>query len=87
MAVAGDEADLVAEPEAVGGGRDGEPAVLVGGALVSRGGLVADERRARIEGERLETGARRYSVDHPYRSLGLPVRRSRHRSPARPPGY
>jgi len=28
--------------------------VLVRGALISRGGLVADERRARIEGERLQ---------------------------------
>jgi hypothetical protein len=33
-----------------------EPAVLVGGALAGRGGLVADQRRARIEGERLEAG-------------------------------
>jgi len=32
------KADLVAEPEAVGGGRDREAAVLVGGALVGRGG-------------------------------------------------
>jgi hypothetical protein len=54
--VAGDQADLVAEPEAVGGGRDGQAAVFVGGALVSGGGLVADERRAGIEGQRLETG-------------------------------
>jgi hypothetical protein len=46
VAVAGDEADLVAEPEAVGGARDAEAAVLVGGALVGGGGLVADERRA-----------------------------------------
>jgi hypothetical protein len=30
--------------------------MLVGDALVGRGGLVADERRARIEGERLEAG-------------------------------
>ncbi len=42
VAVAGNQADLVAEPESVGGGRGGEPAVLVGGALVGRGGLVAD---------------------------------------------
>ena len=54
--MARDQAQLVAEPEAVGGGRDGEPAVLVGGALIGRGGLVADQRRARIEGERLEAG-------------------------------
>jgi hypothetical protein len=40
--MAGDQADLVAEPEAVGGGREGEPAVLVGGGLR----LVADQRRA-----------------------------------------
>ena len=52
--MAGDQADLVAEREAVGGGGDREPAVLVGGALVGRGGLVADERRARIEGQRLQ---------------------------------
>src|SRR6266446_4896642 len=31
VAMAGDQADLVAEPEPVGVGRDGEPAVLVGG--------------------------------------------------------
>ena len=30
--------------------------MLVGGALVGGGGLVADERRARIEGQRLEAG-------------------------------
>jgi len=30
--------------------------VLVRGALVGRGGLVADERRAGIEGERIEAG-------------------------------
>src|SRR6266436_4450149 len=46
VAMAGDQADFVAEPEPVGGGRDGEAAVLVGGALVGGGGLVADERRA-----------------------------------------
>src|SRR6266436_4921365 len=46
VAVAGDQADLVAEREAVRGGRDGEPAVLVGGALAGRGGLVANQRWA-----------------------------------------
>src|SRR6266851_1119912 len=56
VAVAGDQADLVAEREAVGGGGDGEPAVFVGGALVGRGGLVANDGRARIEGQRLEAG-------------------------------
>ena len=30
--------------------------MLVGGALVGGGGLVAHERRARVEGERLEAG-------------------------------
>jgi hypothetical protein len=30
--------------------------VLVGGALVGGGGLVAHERRARVEGERLQAG-------------------------------
>ena len=54
--MAGNEADLVAEAEAVGGALDAEAAVLVGGALVGGGGLVADERRAGIEGQRLETG-------------------------------
>src|SRR5215471_13147010 len=54
IAVAGDQPDLVAEPEPVGGGRDREPAVLVGGALIGCGGLVADERRARVESQRLE---------------------------------
>src|SRR5437870_10720713 len=56
VAMAGDQAELVADLEAVGGARDGEAAVLVGGALIGGGGLVADERRARIEGERFETG-------------------------------
>jgi hypothetical protein len=56
FAVAGDEADLVAEAEAVGGARDAEAAVLVGGALVGGGGLVADERRAGVARERLEAG-------------------------------
>src|SRR6266478_7156284 len=56
VAVAGDQPNLVAEPEPVGGGRDGEATVLVGGALVGRGGLVADERRAGVESERLEAG-------------------------------
>ena len=36
VAIAGDQPDLVAEPEPVGGGRDGEPPVLVRGALVGR---------------------------------------------------
>jgi hypothetical protein len=40
--VAGNEADLVADPEPIGGARDAEPAVLVGGALVGGGGFVAD---------------------------------------------
>ena len=35
---------------------DAEAAVLVGGALVGGGGLVADQRRAGVEGERLEAG-------------------------------
>jgi hypothetical protein len=52
VAMTGDQPDLVAKPESVGGGGDGEPSVLVGGALVGRGGLVTDERGARIEGER-----------------------------------
>jgi hypothetical protein len=41
---------------AIGGACDAEAAVLVGGALVGGGGLVADERRARVEGERLQAG-------------------------------
>jgi hypothetical protein len=36
--LAGDEVDLVAEREPVGGGRDREAAVLVGGALVGAAG-------------------------------------------------
>src|SRR5262249_10979617 len=47
VAMAGDQPDLVAEPEPVGGGRDGEPAVLVRRTLISRGRLVANQRRAR----------------------------------------
>ena len=54
--MAGDQAQLVAEGEAVGGGRDGEAAMLVGGALVGGGGPVADERRPGVEGQRLEAG-------------------------------
>src|SRR5207248_8551379 len=56
VAMAGDEADLVAEAEAVGGAGDAEAAVLVGGALVGGGGFVAHQRRARVEGERLQAG-------------------------------
>jgi len=54
--MAGDEADLVADVETVGGARDAEPSVLVGGALGGGGGFVADERGTRVEGERLEAG-------------------------------
>jgi hypothetical protein len=39
VAMAGHEADLVADPETVGGARNAEAAVLVGGALVGGGGL------------------------------------------------
>jgi hypothetical protein len=42
VAVTGDQPDLVAEPKPVGGGRNREPVVLVGGTLVGRGGLVAE---------------------------------------------
>jgi hypothetical protein len=38
VAMAGDEADLVAEAESVGGARDAEATVLVGGALVGAAG-------------------------------------------------
>src|SRR5438270_8330541 len=54
VAMAGDEADLVAEAEAVGGARDAETAVLVGGALVGGGGSVAHQGWAGVEGERLQ---------------------------------
>jgi hypothetical protein len=47
VAMAGDEADLVADAQAVGGGRNGEPAALVGGALVGCGGLVAVMHQAK----------------------------------------
>src|SRR5437667_3486146 len=56
VAVAGDEAHFVADVEPVGGGRDGEAAVLVGGALVGGGGLVANGGETGIQGERLEAG-------------------------------
>ena len=42
VAMAGDQADLVAEPEPVGGGRDGEAAALVGGALAAVIGVYED---------------------------------------------
>jgi hypothetical protein len=54
VAVAGDQAHLVADPQPVGVARDAEAAVLVRGALIGRRGLVADERRSGIESERLE---------------------------------
>ena len=47
--MAEDQADLVAESEPAGGGRDGEPAVLVRRALIGCGGVVPDERRPRID--------------------------------------
>src|SRR5882724_10945364 len=56
VAVAGAQADLVAEPQPVGGRRDSEAAVLVGGALVGGGGLVADQWRAGVEGQCLQAG-------------------------------
>ena len=56
VAMAGDEADLVADSQPVGGARNLKPSVLVGGALVGGGGLVADNGWAGIEGERLEAG-------------------------------
>src|SRR5271170_7009940 len=56
VAMAGDEADLVADLQAVGGAGDAEAAVLVGGAFGGGGGFVADERRARGEGEGLQAG-------------------------------
>ena len=46
--MARDQPDLVAEPEPACGGRDGEPAVLVRGALIGRRGLVANQRRGGI---------------------------------------
>ena len=49
VATAEDQADLVAESEPAGGGRDGEPAVLVRRALIGCGGVVPDERRPRID--------------------------------------
>src|SRR5712671_1244895 len=58
VAMAGDEADLVADLEPVGGAGDAEAAVLVGGALVGGGGLVPDERRTGVEAERLQPMAR-----------------------------
>jgi hypothetical protein len=54
--MAGDEADLVADLETVGGARDAAPSMLVGGTLGGGGGFVADERGTRVEGERLEAG-------------------------------
>jgi hypothetical protein len=45
--MAGGEAELVAEAEAVGGALNAETAVLVGGALVGGGGLVSYQRGPR----------------------------------------
>jgi hypothetical protein len=47
--MARDKPDLVAEPEPAGGGRDGELAVLVRGALIGRCRPVANQRRGGIE--------------------------------------
>ena len=55
LAVAGDQADFVAEAEPVGGGGEDEAAVVVGGAFVSGGGLVADHRRPRLPARRAPT--------------------------------
>jgi hypothetical protein len=52
--MAGDEAHLVADAEPVRRARYAEPAVLVGGALIAGGGLVGNQRRARVESQRLE---------------------------------
>jgi len=77
VAMAGDQPDLVAEPEPIGGGRNGEPSMLVGAALVGRGGLVADERWPRIEGGRLQAGIDDRTV------LGRAVRHRRPHEKAR----
>ena len=47
IATAGDEADLVAEPEAVRGARDADSSVLVRGALVGDGG--SSQKRGGLE--------------------------------------
>ena len=54
--MAGDQPDLVAEPQPIGGGRNREPSVLVRRTLVCRGRLVADQRRPRVERQSLEAG-------------------------------
>jgi RimJ/RimL family protein N-acetyltransferase len=53
--MARDEADLVADLQAVGGVGNTEAAMLVGDALVRGGGVVADQRRARVKGQRLQS--------------------------------
>ena len=59
VTVAGDQADLVADPEPVGGGRNGKAAVLVGGAFDPA--LVESGRLGRRSGpsERTRNPARR----------------------------
>jgi hypothetical protein len=61
--------------------RDPEAAVLVGGALGGRGGLVADEGRPRVDGERLQAGVDDGAVvgraahhRRPHERLGAPSR-------------
>jgi hypothetical protein len=56
VAMAGDEAELVAEAEPIGGARDAETACASGRPLVGGGRFVADEQQATVEGERLEAG-------------------------------
>ena len=76
--MARDQPDLVAEPEPACGGRDGEPAVLVRGALIGRRGLVANQRRGGI-GPSASVGCR------PVADLrlrpGLPVSADANRGP------
>ena len=81
VAVAGDQTELVAEREAVGGGCDGEAAVLVEVAVVGGGGLVADKRRTGIEGERLEAGVDDRTAPGPGGSSPSPRQRGSARRP------
>jgi hypothetical protein len=65
--VTGDQPDLLAELEPVGGGRGGEPTVLVGGALVGDGGLIINPRT----GGEAESKANLLVGCRPFRTFGL----------------
>ena len=83
VTVTGDQPDLVADPEPASG-RDGKATVLVGGVLVGRGGLLADERRPRVEASAFRPGstlARSSTLAHGFNTSALRLSPKCHRAP------